>query len=560
MLTRNIVTQEPVPRGKPRDSAETPPKDRYVSDYKPGQDNIQFYGLDLHNPVFVISAASVIVFVAFTLSFPQLAARLFGELRPWLTSTFDWFFMGMVNFCLVFAIFLILSPVGSIRIGGEQQKPRYSYLSWVSMLFAAGIGIGILFYAVLEPMNHLLNPPLGAELASRAEARGLAMAATLYHWAIHPWAIYALVGLALAFFCSNKGLPLIMRSALYPLFGERIWGWPGHLVDVLAVFATLFGLATSLGYGAEQSAAGMHYLFGLPGGNFTKIMIILVITCMALISVLRGLDGGIKKLSEINMVMAGCLGLFVLFSGPVLGTLQALLDNTLAYFRYMPALSNWTGRKDTYFMHDWTTFYWSWWIAFSPFVGMFIARISTGRTVREFLAVSILAPSAIFLVWMTIFGHAAMDQYFLDGYAGVADTVRDFRPELSLFLFLAEYPLPTLTSLAGIMLVLIFFVTSMDSGSLVVDTMTAGGKVETPLLQRVFWCCFLGLTGVALMLGGGLSSLQALTLATGFPFGMVILLMCISLYLGLARELKLLNAENAAEKQIKSRDGQVSLP
>ena len=534
------------------------PADEYVSDYKLGQDNIQFFGLDLHNPVFVISAASVILLVVFTLSFPALAAGLFIDLRSWLTSTFDWFFMATINICFFFAVFLIVSPLGRIRIGGTDARPRYSYLSWVSMLFAAGIGIGILFYAVLEPMNHLLHLPLGAAADDEVESRRLAMAATVFHWGIHPWALYALVGLALAFFSCNKGLPLIMRSALYPLLGERTWGWPGHLVDVLAVFATLFGLATSLGYGAEQSAGGMNYLFGLPNGNFTKVTIVLIITLMALVSVLRGLDGGIKKLSELNMLMAACLGVFVLLCGPTLSTLQAIADNTIAYFKYIPALSNWVGREDTYYLHDWTTFYWSWWIAFSPFVGLFIARISTGRTVREFLAVSILAPSAIFLVWMTIFGHAAMDQYFLDDYQGVADTVRDFRPELSLFLFLAEYPLPTLTSVAGILLVLIFFVTSMDSGSLVVDTMTAGGKVETPLAQRVFWCCFLGLIGATLMLGGGLASLQALTLATGFPFGIVILLMCVSLYKGLTLELKLQSAAaRIAAAQIKGAGRQI---
>ncbi len=528
-------------------SAESPSDsllvDEYTSDYEVGQDNVEKFGLDFHNPVFAISGISVIVFVVFTLSFPDLAEAWFGALRPWLTSKLDWFFMGSANLFVLFCLLLILSPVGRIRIGGEDAKPMYSYPSWVSMLFAAGIGIGIMFYAVLEPMNHLLTPPLGITPDNPQAARELAMAATVFHWTIHPWAIYAIVGLSLAFFAYNKGLPLIMRSAMYPIFGERIWGWPGHIVDVLAVFATLFGLATSLGYGAEQSAGGLNHLFGLPATEATKVGIVVVITVMALISVLRGLDGGIKILSEANMAMAGLLMLFVLFAGPTLGTLGALVDNTVAYVQHLPALSNWVGREDTGFLHGWTTFYWSWWIAFSPFVGMFIARISTGRTVREFLLASILAPSAIFMIWMTVFGHAAMDQYLIAGYEGVADTVRNFQPELSLFQFLAEYPLATATSIIGIILVLVFFVTSMDSGSLIVDTMTAGGKIETPIAQRVFWCCFLGLIGIALLLGGGLNSLQALAIATGFPFAVVLLMMCFSLFKGLRAERQLLDAQ-----------------
>jgi BCCT family betaine/carnitine transporter len=517
--------------------------DEYTSDYEIGQDNVQALGLDFHNPVFAISSISVILFVLFTLSFPETAESWFGSLRPWLTTNFDWFFMIAANALLLFCIVLVVSPVGSVRIGGPDAEPLYGYLSWVSMLFAAGIGIGIMFYAVLEPMNHLLSPPLGLDGLDPAAQRELAMAATIFHWAIHPWAMYAVVGLALAFFSYNKGLPLIVRSAMYPILGERVWGWPGHIVDVLAVFATLFGLATSLGYGAEQIAGGLNYLFGLPESGVLTVAIVAVITVMAIVSVVRGLDGGIKRLSEANMIMAAMLGLFILLAGPTLATLGAIFDNTVAYFRHMPALSNWIGREDPDYYHGWTTFYWSWWIAFSPFVGMFIARISSGRTVREFLIVSILAPSSIFIVWMTIFGYAAMDQYLINGYRGVVETVEAFQPELSTFAFLAEYPLPMLTSVVGIVLVVVFFVTSMDSGALVVDTMTAGGKIDAPMPQRVFWCCFLGLIGIALLQGGGLSSLQALALATGFPFAIVVLLMAVSLYKGLAAERELLQAE-----------------
>lgn len=537
-----VVQGEP---SEPLENDENEEIPDYSSDYVVGQDNIQPFGLDIHNPVFVISGSAIVLFVLFTFAFPAWAAENFGDLRLWLTTRLDWFFMGAGNLVLLFCLFLVLSPLGSVRIGGERATPDYGYVSWVAMLFAAGIGIGIMFYGVLEPMNHALHLPLGAEGLEGEARRSLAMAATIYHWAFHPWAIYSLVGLSLAFFCFNKGLPLVIRSAVYPLFGERIWGPVGHTIDVLAVIATMFGLATSLGFGAEQAAGGIRYLFGIQPSDGLKVAIVAVITVLALISVLRGLDGGIKVLSEINMLVAIALGSYILVLGPTLGILEAIWHNTVAYLAYLPELSNWIGREDDYYMHDWTTFYWAWWIAFSPFVGMFVARISTGRTVREFILAAMLAPSVIFICWMTTFGETAMDQYFLQGFAGVADTVRNFQPELSLFVFLAEFPLSGVTSVVGIILVLIFFVTSMDSGSLIVDTMTAGGKIDTPLTQRVFWCVFLGLLGAALLLGGGLSSIQALALATAFPFVLIMLLMMVSLFLGLRAERELLERGEA---------------
>jgi len=518
----------------------------YTSDHRVGQDNIRTLGLDVHNPVFLISGTTVVVFVVFALAAPDLAAALFGQWRVALTTRLDWFFMAVANICLIFCLLLVLLPVGSVRLGGPDARPRYGYASWIAMLFAAGIGIGIMFYGVLEPMSHALTPPLLADGSTGDARRELAMAATIYHWGFHPWAIYSTVGLSLAFFSFNKGLPLVIRSALYPVFGDRIWGWPGHVVDILAVFATLFGLATSLGFGAEQAAGGIAYLSGMANADWLRVTVIAVITMLALASVLRGLDGGIKLLSELNMAAAAVLGLFVLALGSTWQILVGVVDNGIAYLRYLPTLSNWIGREDAYYMHDWTTFYWAWWIAFSPFVGMFIARISSGRTVREFVVAALLAPSAIFILWMTIFGETAMDQYFVEGWQGVAATVRDFQPELTLFVFLEQFPLRVLTSTLGIVLVLVFFVTSMDSGSLIVDTMTAGGKIETPVGQRVFWCLFLGLLGVALMLGGGLPSLQALALASAFPFAGIMLLMVVSLYRGLCAERRLLEFAGGA--------------
>lgn len=518
----------------------------YRSGHRVGEHNIRVLGLDVHNPVFLIAGSSIVVFVAFALALPDAAAALFGQWRIALTTRLDWFFMAVANIALLFCALLVLTPLGKVRLGGPQARPRYRYPSWIAMLFAAGIGIGIMFYGVLEPMSHALRPPLSAEGITGTARRDLAMAATIYHWAFHPWAIYSTIGLSMAFFSFNKGLPLVMRSAVYPLFGERIWGWPGHIIDVLAVFATLFGLATSLGFGAEQAAGGIAYLLGIPNADWLRVVVITAITAMALVSVLRGLDGGIKVLSELNMATAAVLGLFVLVLGPTWNILTGVIEYSGAYLQYLPRLSNWLGREDAYYMHDWTTFYWAWWIAFSPFVGMFIARISSGRTVREFVVAALLAPSFIFILWMTIFGETAMDQFFIEGWQGVADTVRAFRPELTLFVFLERFPLTGLASGIGVVLVLVFFVTSMDSGSLIVDTMTAGGKIETPLGQRIFWCVFLGLLGIALMLGGGLTSLQALALASAFPFALVMLLMMLSLYRGLRAEHRLLRAAHSS--------------
>ena len=523
--------------------------DRYATSHVTGEHNLRVAGLDIHNPVFLISGLGVALFVLLTLLFNKEAAVFFEGLRPMVTSHFDWVFMGAANLFVILAIALVLSPYGSIRLGGPHAKPRFRFISWVSMLFAAGIGIGIMFYAVLEPMNHLIalsgpadsaikNAPLGVALGGGEDARRLAMAATLYHWAIHPWAIYAMVGLALAFFCYNKNLPMVIRSAFYPLLGERVWGWPGHLIDIFAVFATLFGLATSLGYGAEQAGGGLSYVYDAPTGSSTNLVVVAVITMMALVSVLRGLDGGIKRLSEINMLLAVVLCGFVLAVGPTGTILMDIVKNIWAYLVYLVPLSRWTGREDMGYMHDWTTFYWSWWIAFSPFVGMFIARISLGRTVRQFILGCILAPSFIFVVWMTVFGSFAFDQYLVDGYLGVADTVRNWQPELSLFKFLDELPFTRITSTIGILLVLVFFVTSMDSGSLILDTMTSGGKTETPVVQKIFWCVFLGLLGIALLQGGGLSSLQSLSLTMGLPFCLIIVAMCVSLVMGLHNEWK----------------------
>lgn len=521
------------------------------TDYQIGQDNIQTkigpFGLDIHNPVFLISGLSVIFLVLFCLIFKETAGAVFGALRPWLTTQFDWVFAIGMNILVLFCLFLIVSPLGKVKIGGKNAVPEYSYLAWFSMLFAAGMGIGLVFYGVLEPLNHTLSPPLDGtgvldsdgnliDAQAAEQAIRLGMAATIFHWGLHPWAAYSVVALALGIFSYNKGLPLTIRSAFHPILGERIWGWPGHLIDSLAALATLAGLATSLGYGASQAAAGLNYVFGIEATVNLQVIIIIVVTGVAVASVVRGLDGGVKLLSEFNMGLALLLFLFVLFAGATTAILAAFFNGLTSYIVKLPALSNWIGREDTDYFHGWTTFYWAWWIAWSPFVGMFIARVSLGRSVREFIICVLLIPTLVCTLWMAVFGGTAISQLVNDNYMGVQQTIANWTPELSLFAMLEQLPLTNLTSLVGIVLVLVFFVTSSDSGSLVVDTICAGGKIDAPMPQRVFWCSFEGLIAIALLLGGGLASLQALAIAAGFPFTLLVVAMCYCIYQGLRTE------------------------
>lgn len=543
MSDQNSATGIPEPEGA-ADIIET--------DFEIGQHNLEGnvgpFGFDIHNPVFLISGLSIVAFVLYALAAPEQAASFFGWLRPMLTSTFDWFFLTAANIFVLFCLFLIVSPWGSVRLGGKDARPDYNYLGWFAMLFAAGMGIGLMFFGVLEPVYHMaISEPLGVPspfaedgsiIPENVEAaKRMGLAATIYHWGLHPWAIYAVVALALALFSFNKGLPLSIRSAFYPIFGERVWGWTGHIIDTLAVFATLFGLATSLGLGAQQANAGLEHVYGVPNTITVQVILIIGITSIALISVLRGLDGGVKVLSEINMVIAALLLLFVLFAGPTASIFSDFISGLVAYGTDLAGLSNPIGRTDDGYREGWTAFYWAWWISWSPFVGMFIARVSRGRTVREFITCVLIIPSLVCVLWMAVFGGVAIDQVLSDPASAVkANVIDSYSPELSLFAMLEGLPLSAITSTIGIVLVIVFFVTSSDSGSLVIDTITAGGKVDAPVPQRVFWCTFEGLVAIVLLIGGGLSSLQAMVISTGLPFTLVLLLMCVAIFRGLQTE------------------------
>ncbi|EIZ1367896.1 BCCT family transporter [Vibrio parahaemolyticus] len=521
------------------------------TDYQIGQDNVALkvgpFGLDIHNRVFAISGMAIVLFVVATLTFRQQVEPFFAGLRAWLVSNLDWFFLASGNVFVIVCLVLIVTPLGRVRIGGTEATPDYSYAGWLAMLFAAGMGIGLVFFGVSEPMSHFSSAlggvniengvrtdwaPLGGAVGDTDAASALGMAATIYHWALHPWSIYALLALGLAIFSFNKGLPLTMRSIFYPLFGERVWGWVGHIIDILAVVATVFGLATSLGYGASQAATGLNFLFGVPMTDTTQVVLIVVITALALISVVAGLDSGVKRLSEINMILAAMLLFFVIIVGPTMAILTGFFDNIASYITNIPALSMPFEREDVSYSQGWTAFYWAWWISWSPFVGMFIARVSRGRSVREFIICVILIPSTVCVLWMTAFGGTAISQYVNDGYEAV------FNAELPLKLFamLDVMPFAEITSVVGIVLVVVFFITSSDSGSLVIDTIAAGGKVDAPTPQRVFWCTFEGLVAIALMLGGGLAAAQAMAVTTGLPFTIVLLVATVSLIKGLMDE------------------------
>ncbi|WP_282168091.1 BCCT family transporter [Shewanella japonica] len=517
-------------------------KDKYSidnTDYTVGQDNIQKWGFDVHNPVFGISASLIGIFIiALLVLDPATSKAVLDGIKWKIIGAFDGLFMWSANIFVLFCLLMIISPFGKVRLGGEEAKTDYSRLSWVAMLFAAGMGIGLMFWAVAEPVAYFTGwyeTPLGVE-ANTPEAAKLAMGATMFHWGLHPWAIYGVVSLSLAFFAYNKGLPLSMRSVFYPILGDRTWGWPGHIVDILAVLATLFGLATSLGLGAQQAASGFHHIFGIANELTLQITIIFAVTLVAVVSVMRGIDGGVKVISNINMLMALALLVFVaLVTFAVsMGTIPTTV---MGYIENIIPLSNPIGREDEAWMHGWTVFYWAWWISWSPFVGMFIARISRGRTIREFMTAVLIAPTVVTIIWMSVFGGVGIDQV-VNGVGALGEKGLTEVP-LAMFQVFDELPIGNIISLLAVVLVLVFFVTSSDSGSLVIDSITSGGKVDAPAPQRVFWALVEGAIAAVLVWVGGTEAIEALqagAISTALPFTIILLVMCVSLIMGLRTE------------------------
>ncbi|WP_103666141.1 BCCT family transporter [Gracilimonas amylolytica] len=502
---------------------------------------------DIHKPVFWPAIALITLMIASTLLLGDQAEELFNNIQSAVTDNGGWFFVIAVNIFIVFSLFIAFSRFGSIKLGGEDAETDFSTLAWFAMLFSAGMGIGIMFWSVAEPIFHYLSPPMAD--GETAEAAQQAMNLTYLHWGFHAWGIYAVVGLALGFFAFNRGLPLSFRSVFYPLIGDRIKGWMGDVIDVLAVLATLFGLATSLGLGVLQVSAGLEHVFGLPDNIYLQVGIIVGITAVATVSVVLGIDKGVRVLSEMNVRIAALFLVFVILVGPTIFIFDSFIQNFGGYLNSVATFSFWTeSYSGTNWQSSWTIFYWAWWISWSPYVGMFIARISKGRTVKEFVLGVLIVPSIITFLWMSAFGGSAISLE-MSGIGNIGDAVND-NVATALFVFLEQFPLEMVTSLIAIVLILSFFVTSSDSGSLVIDGLTSGGKLDAPVGQRIFWAQTEGLVAAILLIGGGLTALQTASISTGLPFALILLVMCYSLHQGLKREYR----ENQQRIKDKERD------
>jgi len=491
----------------------------------------EWFHLDIHPWVFFISAALIILFVAGAILFQNYLGDFFGQVQSGMSKYAGWFFIFTINIVLVVCLVVLISRFGSIKLGGPDAEPEFSTMGWFSMLFSAGMGIGLLFYGVAEPMFHYTANPL-TEPGTQEAARK-AMDITFLHWGLHPWGVYTIVGLSLAFFSFNKNLPLSIRTAFYPIFGDKVYGGIGNTIDIIATVATLFGVATSLGLGVQQVNAGLDHLLGIGQTKTIQVILIACITAIATWSVVNGLDKGIKRLSQINIGLAFLLLVFVFLLGPTLFVLNAFLENIGYYLQYLPQLSTWNETyESSQWQHGWTIFYWAWWIAWSPFVGMFIARVSYGRTIKQFILGVLLVPTLVTFIWITIFGNTAL---FIEmfGAGGIAKAVQDNIP-LSMFILLENFPLSTVTSALTVFVVIAFFVTSSDSGSMVIDIITSGGNPNPPVLSRLFWAILEGVVAASLLVGGGLVALQTAAITTGLPFAVVLLGMCYALFKGLS--------------------------
>ncbi len=501
--------------------------------------NTQFMGLDINLPVFSISSGLAVIFSLLVLIFPEASYELLNNAKDFVVVWFGTLFTISMSAITLVILFLIISPFGKIKLGGNDSAPEFSFISWVCMLFAAGVGIGMTFYGAAEPLSYytgVFGTPLNVSPESE-EAYRLAFSATIFHWGLNAWSVYAIVGLSLAFFAYNWKLPLTIRSVFYPLLGKRIWGWQGDVIDIIAVLATLFGLTTSLGLGARQASSGLFYLFDLPNNLLTQSLVILFITSVVIFSVYRGLNKGVKVLSNINIGLSLVLLSFIVLAGPTLSILMSYGENFVFYFQDILRLSSWNRPEDLQWYHDWTIFYWAWFISWSPFVGMFIARISKGRTIREFLSVVMFAPLIFCTVWFTSFGEAAIFQ-FQEGIGRLSEPVGDI--SLVLFYMLDNLLFPLVSSIFSLFMLVLFFVTSSDSGSLVLNTITSGGKDNTPRIQRVMWAIIQGLVATVLLVAGGsyaLSAIQAGSISMALPFIFILIAATISLLRGVYIEL-----------------------
>ena len=481
--------------------------------------------------VFLGSAGLILAFVAVGIGWPEAAETIFGGIQSGILNNFGWLYVLGATTMLVFVLWLLVSPYRHIRLGGEDAAPELSYLSWFAMMFSAGMGTGLVFWGVAEPVMHWQSPPFapGPDGDTAREALRL----SFFHWGFHPWAGYIVFGLSIAYFHFRHELPLAPRSLLYPLIGRHIHGPIGHAVDILATVGTLFGVATSLGLGAIQINAGLARLLGVPRADVVQVAIIAVITVVATISVVSGVQRGIRLLSRFNVGLAGVLMLFVLVAGPTVYLIEVFLSGTGAYLQQLVGTSLWLDlRAGSDWQADWTLFYWSWWISWSPFVGVFVARISRGRTVGEFILAVLFVPVLITFLWLSVFGGTALHAE-LFGAGGITSVVSE-DASAGLYAMLDQLPFASITSVLALLMVVVFFVTSSDSGSLVADMVTSGGHPHPPKAQRVFWAVAEGTVAATLLLAGGLQALRTASLTSGLPMTVFLLVAC----WGLAKALR----------------------
>mgnify|MGYP000991590147 FL=1 len=487
----------------------------------------------VNRPVFIASALLIVGFIVFGSLFGELAGEVFSQLQSFITHRFRWLFIILMNVAVVFSLYIALSRYGDIRLGHQTEHPEYSLLSWFGMLFSAGIGIGLLYWGTAEPLYHFMSPPMGQ--AETVEAAKQAMSISFLHWGIHAWALYCVVALSLAYFHYRRGLPLSIRSVLYPLIGQKIYGKWGHVVDTLAVFGTMFGVVTSLGLGAMQINAGFSNVFGIPNNVPVQLCLIAIITAMATLSVMMGLDKGIKRLSDINIVLTVLLLGFMLFFGPTQFIIDSFIENIGNYVSQLIPLGFWSeAYSNTDWQANWTIFYWAWWVSWSPFVGIFVARISRGRTIREFIFGVLFIPMLLLFFWFTTFGGSAVHMELMGNYGLIEAVKADYGS--AIFKLIEYYPLTKPLTLVIVVMIMLWFVTSSDSASFVIDMLTAGGDTNPPKIQRLFWALSQGVIAAVLLVAGGLSALQAVAIIAGFPFAIVVFVMMYCLWRGLTRD------------------------
>ena len=493
-------------------------------------------GFIIDRQVFVPSATILLILVGFSAMAPESAGGLFQTIQNTIITYASWYYVLVVAVILVTVTAVTFSRFGDIKLGPDHSEPDYSFLSWFAMLFSAGMGIGLMFFGVAEPVMHFLNPPLGDGGTPAAAAQ--AMELTFFHWGIHAWSMYAIVALILAYFAYRHDLPLTLRSSLYPLIGDRIYGPIGALIDIFAVLGTVCGVATSLGLGVLQINSGLAYLFDVPVSSTVQIILVVVTTILATISVVLGLDVGIKRLSELNIFLAIALLLGVLLIGPTVYLLQAFVQNTGSYLSELVTKTfNLYTYNPTDWIGGWTIFYWGWWLSWAPFVGLFIARISRGRTIREFVLGAMLGPTLFTLFWMTVFGNSGIDLILNQGVTSLGAAVQA-DSSVALFKFFENFPMSEVLSFIAVIMVMVFFVTSADSGALVVNMLCAYGEDDTPAIQRSIWTVFIGLIAIVLLLAGGLGSLQTAAIASALPFSVALLFAMWGFWKALSQDVK----------------------